>query len=322
MTGRLLPPRKRAQAPRPAVHSPNGAPHAGSLVLTIATIGAAGDGIGLAPNGQRVFEPLTLPGEQVQVVPLAPRGGGLAARLERILVASPDRLAPPCPQFGACGGCVLQHWQAVPYLEWKADLLRAALTRAGFAAPSVAPTVATPPAARRRMDLALWRAGADLRVGLHRLRGTEVVDLAACAGAAPDPGRADRAVAGAAAQCHGLAARGRGGGEPARCRSRPAAADRCGAVPGGPPAPDGVRPRARVGADQLGTRERRAGADRRPARPGRHLLRGGGRAAARRLPAGLGRRGSGDRRRRARGPADTPAVATRGSSNSTPAAAR
>lgn len=50
MTGRLSP-RKRAQVPRLAVHSPNGALHPGSLVLNIATIGAAGDGIGLAPMG-------------------------------------------------------------------------------------------------------------------------------------------------------------------------------------------------------------------------------------------------------------------------------
>ncbi len=148
--------------------------------LAIGVLGAGGDGIAVAPDRQRVFVPLTLPGEQVVAVSLAPRGGGLAARLERIVTPSPDRVAPPCPHFGACGGCTLQHWRGAPYLDWKAGLLRAALVRAGFPDPAVAPTVATPPGARRRMDLALRRVGAEMRVGLHRLRGTEVVDLASC----------------------------------------------------------------------------------------------------------------------------------------------
>jgi 23S rRNA (uracil1939-C5)-methyltransferase len=164
-----------------AARRPGSTPSAAEPVaLAIGAVGAAGDGTASGPDGQRVFVPFALPGEQVTAVPLGARGGGLAARLERVVEASPDRVAPPCPHFGACGGCTLQHWRAAPYLDWKAGLLRAALVRAGFPDPAVAPTVATPPGARRRMDLALRRVGGEVRVGLHRLRAPDVVDLAAC----------------------------------------------------------------------------------------------------------------------------------------------
>ncbi|MDE2581177.1 MAG: class I SAM-dependent RNA methyltransferase [Rhodospirillales bacterium] len=150
------------------------------LALTIDAVGATGDGTGQTAAGQRIFVPYALPGERVRAAPLAARGGGLAARLEQVLAPSPDRIAPACPHFGTCGGCALQHWAAAPYLAWKAALLREALARAGYADPPVAPTVATAPGARRRMDLALRRTGGAVRVGLHRARGAEVVDLAAC----------------------------------------------------------------------------------------------------------------------------------------------
>ncbi len=149
--------------------------------ISIVRLGAAGDGIGTAADGHPVFVPLSLPGETVRVRPSGARGDGTAAVLDDILEPSPDRIAPACPHFGTCGGCALQHWAAAPYLAWKASLLRDALIRAGFTDPPLAPTVATPPGARRRMDLAARReSGGTVRLGLHRTRGAEVIDLATC----------------------------------------------------------------------------------------------------------------------------------------------
>ncbi len=79
-----------------------------------------------------------------------------------------------------CGGCVLQHWREDGYLAWKSELLRSALVRAGFAEATIAPIVRTKPGSRRRMDLAVRRSGGGVLVGLHRLRGAEVVDLRTC----------------------------------------------------------------------------------------------------------------------------------------------
>ncbi|MDB5479644.1 MAG: (Uracil-5)-methyltransferase, partial [Caulobacteraceae bacterium] len=68
--------------------------------LTIGGVGAQGDGI-----AGKVFAPLTLPGERVLA-----RVEGDRAQVLEILEASPERVTPPCPHFGDCGGCALQHW--------------------------------------------------------------------------------------------------------------------------------------------------------------------------------------------------------------------
>jgi 23S rRNA (uracil1939-C5)-methyltransferase len=129
--------------------------------------------------------PSTLPGEIIHVRAIAPRGEGWTGEAEAILNASPARIAPPCPHFGTCGGCTLQHWRDAEYVEWKCGLLEAALRRAGYGDVRLRPAGRTPPEARRRMDLALRRDGSGVVVGLHRLRSTDVIDLQACVIAQP-----------------------------------------------------------------------------------------------------------------------------------------
>jgi len=103
-----------------------------ALELTVEALGAAGDGIARAPGGEAVFIPGALPGERVRARIAGRRGAGLLARAEAWLgPGSPDRADPPCPHFGRCGGCTLQHWEAAPYLGWKRARLAEALARAG-----------------------------------------------------------------------------------------------------------------------------------------------------------------------------------------------
>jgi 23S rRNA (uracil1939-C5)-methyltransferase len=146
-------------------------------MLRILRIGAGGDGVAQGPDGAPYYVPGTLPGETVRA-DLAVRS---RATLREVVASSPDRVAPPCPYFGTCGGCALQHWAAAPYAAWKRAKLVAALTRAGFAEPPVAETVQVPPGTRRRADLAL-RRGADgaVTIGLHATGSGDVVDLRAC----------------------------------------------------------------------------------------------------------------------------------------------
>ena len=142
--------------------------------LTIARVGAQGDGIAETPAGP-VFVPLTLPGETV-------RGEVREGRLEavEILTPSPERIAPVSPHYGDCGGCSLQHWAAAPYLEWKREQVRLALAREGIEA-EIEPTVATPPGSRRRLALHA-RRGADGRaiLGFKARRSWRLVEVTEC----------------------------------------------------------------------------------------------------------------------------------------------
>ena len=148
--------------------------------LRIERIGADGDGIATRPDGTSFYIAGTLPGELVRAQPIVRRGEGWAAEALTIAGHSPERASPPCPHFGACGGCALQHWRDDAYLDWKSGLLRAALARAGFPDAPVGPISQSPAGSRRRVDLALNRAAGKVQVGLHRRRSADIVDLQSC----------------------------------------------------------------------------------------------------------------------------------------------
>jgi 23S rRNA (uracil1939-C5)-methyltransferase len=72
-----------------------------------------------------------IPGERVSARILRKVKGGFEAKVVAILERSPDRVTPPCPYFGACGGC---HWQHVSYdaqLRWKRGVVAQALDTTG-----------------------------------------------------------------------------------------------------------------------------------------------------------------------------------------------
>jgi 23S rRNA (uracil1939-C5)-methyltransferase len=138
-----------------------------SLTVTIDRVGAEGDGIAAAPDGATLYIPNALPGELVRAEPLRRQGDGWCASCAAILRESDARIAAPCKHFGACGGCVLQHWRDAEYRAWKTGLLESALRRAGFVHPDIAPIHVTPPRSRRRMDLAVRRTPQGVVVGLH-----------------------------------------------------------------------------------------------------------------------------------------------------------
>jgi 23S rRNA (uracil1939-C5)-methyltransferase len=139
------------------------------------------DGAGLARQGGRIVAvPDALPGESVQV-----RLGAAVTVLERHS-ASPDRVPPPCPHFGVCGGCVLQHLAAIPYAAFKRDLIQAALSRQGLGAVPVRDAIVSPPGSRRRVRLEARRVGAGTVLGFHGRASHQIVDLAACPIARPE----------------------------------------------------------------------------------------------------------------------------------------
>lgn len=90
-----------------------------------------GDGVGKTEEGITVFVPYGAPGDEVEVEVTERRKNFLRARLVRIVQPSPQRIMPPCPYFGHCGGCHLQHLDYAAQLQQKKRFVEDALTRIG-----------------------------------------------------------------------------------------------------------------------------------------------------------------------------------------------
>ena len=168
--------RSSSVARRPA-STPSGADRAPGPV-TVARLGSDGDGVAAAPDGRPLYLPATLPGERVQPGPLRRLGDAWTADAS-VLDPAPDRVVPPCRHFGPCGGCTVQHLADDAYAAWKRSTLADTLARLGFKDP-LPPLARTPPAARRRMDLAIRRENGAVRIGLHVRRSASVVDMQEC----------------------------------------------------------------------------------------------------------------------------------------------
>jgi 23S rRNA (uracil1939-C5)-methyltransferase len=134
-------------------------------------------------EGKAVFVPLALPGEEARVRIVDGKRGYATAEVEEIVTASPQRVAPSCPHFGACGGCQYQHATYAAQLVFKKEILRETLERGGVYAPEdIAVLAGEPWAYRNRIRLAI---DANEDAGYRGRRSHAVIPIAQCPIAAP-----------------------------------------------------------------------------------------------------------------------------------------
>ena len=145
--------------------------------MLIDHVGHRGDGIGFA-GGESLFVPYTLGGEAVEVEPVADHPD--RRHLTRIERASPQRIAPFCQYFGACGGCAIQHWQPEAYRAWKRQIVVDTLDHAGIAC-EVAAIVDAHGAGRRRITVHARRGSdGELRTGFAAANSHAIVAISDC----------------------------------------------------------------------------------------------------------------------------------------------
>jgi 23S rRNA (uracil1939-C5)-methyltransferase len=96
-------------------------------------------------EGKVIFVPYALPGEEVVVKITEDKRRYAHARVLDVRTPSPDRVTPPCPYFGECGGCQWQHAAYEAQLAYKGSVVRDQLVRLGrFEDPPVRETLASP----------------------------------------------------------------------------------------------------------------------------------------------------------------------------------
>ena len=101
-----------------------------SFELTPSKLIYGGDALG-HHAGRTVLVPRVLPGERAEVEEVRTAKGVVHARPLRILQAVPERIEPPCPYFGRCGGCHYQHFSPELQSASKTEILRETLRRLG-----------------------------------------------------------------------------------------------------------------------------------------------------------------------------------------------
>jgi len=158
------------------------------LLVDIETMCYGGAGLGRV-EGKACFVPLTAPGDRARVRVVKEKRSYLEAELLELVVPSPLRVEPPCPVFGACGGC---HWQHLPYeeqLRQKGEIFAGTLSRIGKLSSDLLLPVAPSPdrfGYRSRIQLKVGRVKEAPVLGFYRTASHQVIDLTAgCAIAAP-----------------------------------------------------------------------------------------------------------------------------------------
>src|SRR6266403_848501 len=89
-------------------------------------------GLGLAhAEGKTVMVALAAVGDCLRVSVDREKGNVSFASIEQVLTPSPDRVEPPCPYFGRCGGCDFQQLNYPAQLDAKVEMVRDCLRLIG-----------------------------------------------------------------------------------------------------------------------------------------------------------------------------------------------
>ena len=152
-----------------------------SLELTIDDLAFGGEGVGRA-DGYVVFVRGGLPGDRLRVRLTEARGRFGRAAIEDVLVPSSDRVVPPCPYFGQCGGCRLQHLAYPAQLAFKQKKVRDCLNRLGGVGEfELRPILPAPEPYGYRNKMEFTIAGDPAALGLHAFERYDVVlDIERC----------------------------------------------------------------------------------------------------------------------------------------------
>jgi 23S rRNA (uracil1939-C5)-methyltransferase len=160
--------------------------------LQVTSLDEAGAGIGTS-GAIAVHVADLLPGERAEVVidhfsPHRPEAWGRIVK--RVGRPSPDRVAPVCPGFGRCGGCVWQHLAYPAQLDAKRARVAAALAEVPAVASGAVEIAAVRPSPevvgyRNKGKYVAGHSGDHLVLGAYAPRSHDVVDTLGCRVVAP-----------------------------------------------------------------------------------------------------------------------------------------
>ncbi len=153
-----------------------------SFLLDIQRIVPGGRGIGFH-QGQAVFAPLAVPGDRLEVLRWTDRKGYLEVLESHLVEPSLERVSPPCPYFGSCGGCDFQQMSDLQQQAAKQDILIDALRRVGkvqIDASQIRLHAGGSSGYRNRLQLKLVQSGEGFSWGFYKTGSHEVCSVESC----------------------------------------------------------------------------------------------------------------------------------------------
>jgi len=136
-------------------------------------------------EGVAVFAMLGCPGDEAEVEITEVADRFARGVVTEVITPSPDRVAAPCPHFGSCGGCQLQHMSYQAQLRHKTQIMRDAIGRiGGLSGVEIGETwgMDDPWRYRNRVEYhADLDESASVRLGFTRLHSHDIFSLQECA---------------------------------------------------------------------------------------------------------------------------------------------
>ncbi len=149
------------------------------IELQIDTMANGGRALGRY-QGKVIFVSGAIPGETVRARVTQVRKRWSQAHVVRVLDASPHRIEPPCPYYGRCGGCHLQHIAYNAQPDYKRQVVVEQLRRIGhIERPPVEPVIAMnePWFYRNHAQFSISESG---HLGFQAARSHDVIAVDRC----------------------------------------------------------------------------------------------------------------------------------------------
>jgi 23S rRNA (uracil1939-C5)-methyltransferase len=155
-----------------------------TVTLVCNSLGADLEGV-CRYEGQAVFVPGALSGETVEAKIILTRPTFASARLEKVLVPSPERREPFCSAYALCGGCSGQHMSYQATLNAKRRQAFDCLTRIGklpITDADVPPVIGAdnPLRCRNKTSIPVGGDANQPVLGFYRRRSHDIVPIEDC----------------------------------------------------------------------------------------------------------------------------------------------
>ena len=151
------------------------------IPLKIESCSSNGSGVG-KHNGMAIFVPATAVGDEISAHILKVKKNYAFAKVESIVAPSPDRIAPECPVYLKCGGCVFSHMTYDAEKEIKSNHVKECFRRIGGVDPEFEPIIGgeTNKRYRNKAQYPVAIDGGEIKTGFYSPHSHRVIHCPDC----------------------------------------------------------------------------------------------------------------------------------------------